>query len=97
MQIGDVRIVASTSFRDDPRGVDVDGTVVRAPYTVTVIGDAHTLADSMGIPGGVLDTIAQFKGAAATVTQAASVRVDALKVPSPARYAHPVPTATATP
>jgi uncharacterized protein YlxW (UPF0749 family) len=97
MQIGTVRVVASTYLRDGARGVTVDGVEVRSPYRFVVIGDSHTLADALGIPGGVLDNLTQFAGARAVVSQSTSLTVDALKVPAVPRYAQPAATATTAP
>jgi len=96
MQIGTVRVVASSYVRDNARGIVVDGAALRPPYKIVALGDSHTLSDALGIPGGVLDTMAQYDGAKATVSEAASLRVDALKVISPPRYAQPAPTATSS-
>jgi uncharacterized protein YlxW (UPF0749 family) len=97
MQIGTVRVVASTYLRDSPHGIIVDGTDLRAPYRFVVIGDAHTLSDALGIPGGVLDNLTQFSGAKAVVSEATSLTVDALKAPTTRRYARPAETATPAP
>ncbi|MCU1675830.1 MAG: hypothetical protein JWM93_588 [Frankiales bacterium] len=96
MQIGDVRVVASTYLRDDAHGVLIDGTVVRAPYRIIALGDSHTLGDALGIPGGVLDTLAQYEGVKAGVAESQSLTVDALKRQESPRYAQPVATPTAT-
>ncbi|MDQ1682818.1 MAG: hypothetical protein QOH99_1359 [Frankiaceae bacterium] len=92
IQVGDVRVVASTYFRDDAHGIIVDGVVVRAPYRVVALGDSHTLGDALGIPGGVLDTLAQFDGAVAKVVDGTALTIDALKVLQPPRYAQPAAT-----
>jgi uncharacterized protein YlxW (UPF0749 family) len=96
MQIGSVRVVASSYVRDNPRGIVVDGVVLKPPYTIVALGDSHTLSDALGIPGGVLDTMAQYDGASAKVTESQSLRVDALKVLSAPRYAQPAATGTPT-
>jgi uncharacterized protein YlxW (UPF0749 family) len=62
IQLGTVRVVASTSFVDaqgDGGGVVVDGTTLKAPFTFTVIGDPDTLSTALDIPGGVLETLRQ--------------------------------------
>ncbi len=64
----DVRLVASSYVVDTDGGIDVDGVQLKAPYLITVIGDPHTLAAAMGIPGGVLETL-RSKDAAGTVDQ----------------------------
>jgi uncharacterized protein YlxW (UPF0749 family) len=92
MQLSGVRVVASTYVLNDPAGgLDVDGTRVRAPYRLAVIGNPRTLAGALGIPGGVLDTVAQQRGAKATVVQSPAVTVSALRRLSAPRYARPAP------
>jgi uncharacterized protein YlxW (UPF0749 family) len=85
-----VRIVAATSFVDapDPGGVEVGGTLLRAPYRFTVIGDPATLAAAMAIPGGVSDNVAQA-GGRAVVTRSESLAVTALRPLERPRYARP--------
>jgi uncharacterized protein YlxW (UPF0749 family) len=80
LQIGPVRVIASTSVTDAPSGgVSVDGTQVDPPYRVLAIGDAHTLARAMQIPGGVLDTVASRDGGVASVTTPSTVRITAVR------------------
>jgi uncharacterized protein YlxW (UPF0749 family) len=95
MQIGDVRVVASTSFADDPNhgGVQVDRELVRPPYRLLVIGDPATLAPALEIPGGVLDAVKQV-GASATQTRLTTVDVRAVHRLSSPAYARPAPAAS---
>jgi uncharacterized protein YlxW (UPF0749 family) len=88
MQIGDVRVVASTAFTDDADGVRVDQRLLAPPYLLKVIGDPQTLARLLQIPGGVLDVLTS-KGAQGKVTQPAVVTVDALRPASAPQYARP--------
>lgn len=91
MQIGDVRIVASTWFRDaDGGGIVVDGQTLRPPYELTVIGDPQTMSSAMEIPGGVVESV-RSKGGQATVKEFSSINVEALHSVSSPRYARPVP------
>lgn len=94
LQIGSVRIVASTPFTDVPGGISAGGTLLHPPYQLRAIGDAHTLGDAMGIPGGVVDTVGQ-DGGTATVSTPGTVEVTALRSPRADRYARPVPSAAA--
>src|SRR4051794_16239006 len=91
LQLGGVRVIASTSLVDVDGGVKVDGTIVRAPYRLVAIGDPRTLASALGIPGGVLDTVGSQPGAHATVTTSPSVAVTALRPLTTPRYARPAP------
>ncbi|HET9945639.1 MAG TPA: DUF881 domain-containing protein [Actinomycetes bacterium] len=88
-----VRVVASTSFVEagEPgsgAGVEVDGTVLRAPYRFVVIGEPGTLATALEIPGGILEVLDQ-RGAQGVVTQEQSVEITSLRVAPSPRYARP--------
>ena len=87
MQVNDVRLTASSWFTDSGPGVVADGTPLRAPYVFRAIGDPHTLADAMTIPGGVADSVTARSGAAADVVERTRVVVDALRPLSAPRYA----------
>jgi uncharacterized protein YlxW (UPF0749 family) len=94
IQIGSVRVVASTSFTDVDRGVLVDNVMLSAPYTVHAIGDGQTMATALEIPGGVIASMPE--GAHATVATREEVEVTALHaLPDPA-YARPAVTPTPT-
>jgi uncharacterized protein YlxW (UPF0749 family) len=90
VQIGDVRVVASTSFADPPdgNGIVIDGTVVRSPYTVRAIGDPDVLEPALRIPGGVVPQLERREDAV-TVTEFDLVLVDALRVVTAPEYARP--------
>jgi uncharacterized protein YlxW (UPF0749 family) len=87
MQVNGVRLVGASWFSDTPEGVVADGTPLRAPYVFRAIGDPHTLADALGIPGGVLDQVAGRAGATTAVEERDRVLVDALRPLSAPRYA----------
>ena len=83
-----VRVVAQTALADDPEGVVVDGTLLRAPYRFTVVGDPGTLAGALGIPGGIEDVVGN-QGGSVDIARPARVTVGALRVLSTPRYARP--------
>lgn len=93
IQLGSVRVVASSYLSSDGRELRVDGVPIRSPYKLLAIGDAQTLASAMAIPGGIVETV-RGQGATITVTTEDSLRIDALHVPRAPRYARPGPTAT---
>jgi uncharacterized protein YlxW (UPF0749 family) len=93
IQIGPVRVVASTAFTDQADGIQVDEQLLTPPYTFKVIGEPQTLARLLQIPGGVLDVL-HSKGADGKVTQPPTVTVDALRAPTRPQYARPAPGAT---
>jgi uncharacterized protein YlxW (UPF0749 family) len=91
IQIGAVRVVASTSFIDDTSdagGVAVDGVRLNAPYTFTAIGDAATLDSALDIPGGVLETLRQSE-ASGTVRRGVDLTVSAVRPVTRPEYAVP--------
>jgi uncharacterized protein YlxW (UPF0749 family) len=94
IQIGDVRVVASTAFRDVSGGIQIGGQVVESPYRIVVIGDPATLETALRFPGGVSDTVSGIAGAEITVVPADTVLVDAVVTPGEARFARPDPVGT---
>ena len=91
IQVGPVRVVASSFVGTGPEGeVLLDGEPLSTPYTITAVGDAHTLAGAMAIPGGFSDSL-RSAGATVTVVEGDTVLIDALHEPSEPRYAQPVP------
>jgi uncharacterized protein YlxW (UPF0749 family) len=94
IQIGGVRVVASTSFLDpaDPSaaGVLVDRVTVHPPYVFTAIGDPGTMSSALDIPGGVLETLRQ-SGAHGTVRSAKDLTITAVREVVRPRYATPNP------
>ena len=90
IQLGDVRVVASSHVVDGKSGIEVDGTPLQAPYRLRAIGDPQTMAAALDIPGGVMEVLRQA-GATGTVSRPAEVTIDALtSLPNP-RYASPAP------
>lgn len=90
IQIGPSRVVASTWIGTEGGEVTVDGAVVPAPFRIVAIGDAHTLAGAMAIPGGFSDSVRGIGGDVAVV-EGESLVIDALHQPSEPAYAQPVP------
>lgn len=87
IQVNDVRLTASSWFTDAGSGILADAKPLRAPYVFRAIGDAHTLADAMEIPGGVIDSVRARSGASTAIVQRDRVVVDALRPLSTPRYA----------
>jgi uncharacterized protein YlxW (UPF0749 family) len=92
IQIGGVRVVASSSFVDVGSEVRVDGIEVPRPYLLLVIGNSQTLSSALGIPGGVLEVLKRH-GATGTVDLRSSVTVSALRPVSAPQYARPAASA----
>lgn len=83
-----VRIVASSSVADTSGGVMADGTALRPPYVLDVIGASHTLAEAVRFPGGLTDEVEQVGGTVA-VSEADTVEVEALHTPVAPEYSQP--------
>ncbi len=90
VQIGDVRVVASTWFADANGGIEVSGRRIDPPYSIKAIGDPATMASAMDIPGGVTESV-RGDGATSTLRQADSIEITALHSLQDPRYARPVP------
>lgn len=84
LQIGDVRVVASTAVTAAPGGgISVDGTEVHSPFVIRAIGDPAVMEPALKIPGGASDSVTS-KGGTFTVTAADDVRIEAIReLPEP--------------
>jgi uncharacterized protein YlxW (UPF0749 family) len=80
LQVGDVRVGVSTYFTDTSGGVMVDGRPLAPPYRFLAIGDPHTLATALNIPGGVLRTL-RNSGAEGVVAQQQEITIQAVRSP----------------
>jgi uncharacterized protein YlxW (UPF0749 family) len=85
-----VRVIAQTSFEDDPGGVRVDGVVLRAPYVIDAIGNPATLAGALQFQGGFSDDVKLDSGSV-TVKKADRIEVTVTRTPAKPRYAEAVP------
>ncbi len=91
IMLNDVRIVAASYLVKSGRGIRVDGVGISAPYRFVVVGDPQTLAEAMGIPGGVVDVVASLADARVVVDPRPRVVVDRLASAPDARLRSPVP------
>jgi uncharacterized protein YlxW (UPF0749 family) len=81
VQIDDVRVGVSTYFTDAAAGaVMADGRPLTRPFRFLAIGDPHTLATALNIPGGVLRTL-RNSGAQGTVQQRQKITIQAVRSP----------------
>lgn len=92
LQVGGVRVVASTFFDDEGTAVYADNVQVQRPLTILAIGDSATLSAAMSIPGGVIDSVSQ-RGAVATVSIRDHIEIRAVHTLVRPRFAKPVPAA----
>lgn len=90
LQIGQVRVVASTSITTSTDGgIVVDGTVVPSPYVIRAIGDPTVMEPALKIPGGAADTVASA-GGTFTVRVEDEVEIDAVRELSEPQHARVV-------
>ena len=82
IEIGGVRVVASTAFTGEPGRLLVGGKTIPTPIRIIAIGSRTTLAEALKIPGGVEDTVRARPGATISATPKAMLRITAL---------HPLP------
>lgn len=85
-----VRVIAQTSFEDDPAGIRVDGVLLKAPYVIDAIGDPDTLAGALAFQGGFSDDV-QADSGTVSVAKSDRIKVTVTRSPTPPRYAEPVP------
>ena len=86
IQIGEVRVVASTSITTGQDGrLRVDGTPVGTPYVVRAIGDPSVMEPALQIPGGAADSVAGDGGSLAVISDD-DVRIEATVELSPPEF-----------
>jgi uncharacterized protein YlxW (UPF0749 family) len=83
-----VRVVAQTSFEPASDGIDVDGRVLKSPFTIDVIGDPESLSTALGFPGGFVDDISLDEGKV-TIKQSQDIEVSVLRKAAAPKYAEP--------
>lgn len=88
IDIGGVRVVASTFIGTDGGTILVDGHRTTRPIEVAAIGDSKTLSSAMTIPGGVVETVRQ-KGGTAAVAELDDVKITSVHEPAPLAHATP--------
>lgn len=89
MEINDsVRVVAQTSFESAAGGIDVDGRVLKSPFTIDVIGDPESLTTALRFPGGFVDDVSLDEGKV-TIKQSKLIEVAVIRKASQPQYAEP--------
>ena len=89
IEVGGVRVVASSFIGDRSGDIMVDGVQVSRPIVVKAIGDSKTLSSAMIIPGGIVESVRQ-KGANATITESSQLEITSLHRPKEMVHAKPV-------
>ena len=91
MEINDqVRVVAQTSFEDDPAGIRVDGMLLKPPYVIDAIGDPDTLTGALDFQGGFVDDV-KLDGGSVQIKKEDKVDVTQTRKPQAPQWAVPVP------
>ena len=85
-----VRVIAQTSFEEDPDGVRVDGVVLKPPYVIDAIGSPDTLAGALQFQDGFADDV-EADGGKVSIKKADRVEVSVTRTPVKPRYAEAVP------
>jgi uncharacterized protein YlxW (UPF0749 family) len=85
-----VRVIAQTSFEEDPDGVRVDGVVLKPPYIIDAIGSPDTLAGALQFQDGFSDDV-EMDGGSVTIKKADRINVSVTRTPVKPRYAEAVP------
>ena len=85
-----MRVIAQTSFEDDPDGVRVDGVVLKAPYVIDAIGDPDTLAGALQFQDGFTDDV-ELDAGSVSIEKADRIEVTVTRTPAKPRYAEAVP------
>ena len=92
VQVGDLRLTASSYFIDTSDGVEVDGTILEPPYRWRAIGDPETISPALNMPGGALTIVRNATGTA-DLRLLDLVQVTAVREIEPPTFATPVPAA----
>jgi uncharacterized protein YlxW (UPF0749 family) len=85
-----VRVIAQTSFEEDPDGVRVDGVVLKPPYVIDAIGSPDTLAGGLQFQDGFSDDV-EMDGGSVSIKKVDRVDVTVTRTPVKPRYAVAVP------
>jgi uncharacterized protein YlxW (UPF0749 family) len=92
VQLGDLRLTASSYFVDTANGVEVDGVVISPPYRWVAIGNPETIIPALNMPGGALAAVRGETGTTDLQTRE-RVEVTAVRTIEAPRYATPAPPA----
>ncbi|MET0694986.1 MAG: DUF881 domain-containing protein [Propionibacteriaceae bacterium] len=85
-----IRVVASTWFGSDARGLVIDGVRVSTPLTIEVIGEPHSLEEAAQFRGGIVSEITGPQiGGQVDIAQLDRVVVESLHTVRENQYAQP--------
>lgn len=57
-----IRVVAQSAIEETTEGIELDGSVLEAPYVIEVIGEPTALAGSLDFPGGPVESVEEEGG-----------------------------------
>ena len=87
-----IRVVGSTWFGSDSRGLVIDGKPVSRPITLEVIGEPHSLEEAARFRGGIVSEITGPKiGGQVQIEQDDRVVIESLHASRENQYARPAP------
>jgi uncharacterized protein YlxW (UPF0749 family) len=87
-----IRVVGSTWFGSDTRGLVIDGKPVSRPITLEVIGEPHSLEEAARFRGGIVSEITGPKiGGQVQIDQEDRVVIESLHASRENQYARPAP------
>lgn len=86
IEVGGVRIVASSWVARNEQGLVVDGHTLDRPVTIRAIGDADVIQPALLIPGGAADTVSAAGGTLSSEAQD-SVTISSLTDKTDMEYA----------
>lgn len=85
-----IRVIGSSWFGADNRGLVIDGKPVNRPITLEVIGDPHSLEEGARFRGGIVSEITGPKiGGQVQIDRVDRLVVESLHVPPDNQYARP--------
>ena len=85
-----IRVVASTWFGSDTRGLVIDGKPVSRPITLEIIGEPHDLEEAARFRGGIISEITGPKiGGQVQLEQVDRVVIESLHASRENQYARP--------
>ncbi len=84
-----VRVVAQSSFSATDEGIRIDGTLLRAPFTIKAIGDPTVLKNAMDFPDGPREQFEEHDHAEVDVTELEQVEIRSINKGTDPRYANP--------
>jgi uncharacterized protein YlxW (UPF0749 family) len=83
-----IRIGASTYFADTDDGIEVDGTRIKAPYRLVVVGEPATMDGALKIPGGIVENVREA-GSEIDIRQSRQVQIGAVREARAPKFARP--------